>query len=97
MTLLKLKSNSSIFNLLDDVETMVGQAFGSDPNQLGKSIETVPLMNIIETGTEYVAQIKLPGVDKKQLTVDIGSSCKRRLIHNQLFKALITFLPIKVH
>ncbi|MDP6936141.1 MAG: Hsp20/alpha crystallin family protein [Candidatus Marinimicrobia bacterium] len=71
MTLVKWKSNRSMLNIFDDVERMVNQAFGGKPMNFEDSFTTTPPMNISESDSAYEVEIELPGVDKKEVTVNV--------------------------
>ena len=71
MTLVKWKPNRSMLNIFDDVERMVNQAFGGKPMNFEDSFTTTPPMNISESDSAYEVEIELPGVDKKEVTVNV--------------------------
>ena len=71
MTLVKWKPNRSMLNIFDDVERMVNQAFGGKPMNIEDTFTTTPPMNISESDSAYEVEIELPGVNKKEVTVDV--------------------------
>jgi HSP20 family protein len=60
-----------MLNIFDDVERMVNQAFGGKPMNFEDSFTTTPPMNISESDSAYEVEIELPGVDKKEVTVNV--------------------------
>ena len=70
MTLVKWTPNRNMFNIFDDVESMVNQAFGDSLNGIKNSYPVAPLINVNETDNAYRISIDLPGVEKKDLEVN---------------------------
>ena len=72
MTLVKWIPKRNVMSLFDDVEQMISQAFNY-PLQTGNgSLSYSPLMNINEADGEYLVTMDLPGVDKKDVEVNIS-------------------------
>ena len=73
MTLVKWTPKINMFNMFDDVEKMINQAFGH--SILNKEIAShmQPLLDVYETDSTIVATLELPGVDKKDVEVSISN------------------------
>ena len=73
MTLVKWTPKINMFNVFDDVEKMINQAFGH--SILNKEIAShmQPLLDVYETGNTIVASLDLPGVEKKDVEVSISN------------------------
>ena len=73
MTLVKWTPKRNMFNVFDDVEKMVNQAFGH--SILNKEITShmQPLLDVYETDNTIVASLDLPGVEKKDVEVSVSN------------------------
>ena len=73
MTLVKWIPKRNMFNMFDDVDNMINQAFGH--SILNKEIAShmQPLLDVYETGNTIVASLDLPGVEKKDVEVSISN------------------------
>ena len=73
MTLVKWTPKRNMFNVFDDVEKMVNQAFGH--SMLNKEITShaQPLLDVYETDSTIVASLDLPGVEKKDVEVSVSN------------------------
>ena len=73
MTLVKWTPKRNMFNVFDDVEKMVNQAFGH--SNLNKEITShvQPLLDVYETDSTIVASLDLPGVEKKDVEVSVSN------------------------
>ena len=73
MTLVRWNPNNSIFNIFDDVENMVTQAFGKSMVEPNKYVNFYPKMDVNETEKEYLVTLDIPGVDKKDVEINISN------------------------
>ena len=75
MTLVKWTPKRNMFNVFDDVEKMINQAFGH--SNLNKEITShvQPLLDVYETDSTIVASLDLPGVEKKDVEVSVSNGC----------------------
>jgi len=73
MTLVKWTPQRNMFNVFDDVEKMINQAFGH--SILNKEITSLvqPLLDVYETDNTIVASLDLPGVEKKDVEVSVSN------------------------
>ena len=73
MTLVKWVPQRNMFNVFDDVEKMINQAFGH--SILNKEITShmQPLLDVYETDNTIVASLDLPGVEKKDVEVSVSN------------------------
>ena len=73
MTLVKWTPKRNMFNVFDDVEKMINQAFGH--SILNKEITShlQPLLDVYETDSTIVASLDLPGVEKKDVEVSVSN------------------------
>ena len=73
MTLVKWTPKINMFNVFDDVEKMINQAFGH--SILNKEIAShmQPLLDVYETDSTIVASLDLPGVEKKDVEVSVSN------------------------
>ena len=73
MTLVKWTPQRNMFNVFDDVEKMINQAFGH--SILNKEITShmQPLLDVYETDKTIVASLDLPGVEKKDVEVSVSN------------------------
>ena len=72
MTLVKWTPKRNVMSLFDDVEQMISQAFNYPLQTENGSLSYSPLMNINEADGEYLVTMDLPGVDKKDVEVNIS-------------------------
>ena len=73
MTLVKWTPKINMFNVFDDVEKMINQAFGY--SILNKEITSLvqPLLDVYETNNTIVARVDLPGVEKRDVKVSMSN------------------------
>jgi len=73
MTLVKWTPKKNMFNVFDDVEKMINQAFGH--SNLNKEITShmQPLLDVYESDDTIVASLDLPGVEKKDVEVSMSN------------------------
>lgn len=73
MTLVKWTPKKNMFNVFDDVEKMINQAFGD--SILNKEITShmQPLLDVYESDNTIVASLDLPGVEKKDVEVSVSN------------------------
>ena len=72
MTLVKWTPKSNMLNFFDDVDRMIGQAFSRPLETEHESDLFSPLMNVNESDLEYTVSMDLPGVDKKDVEVNMS-------------------------
>ena len=73
MTLVNWIPKRNIMNIFDEAEYMMHQAFG-DSFENGRSrIAYSPLMNVNETDSDYLIMMDLPGVEKKDVDVNLSN------------------------
>ena len=72
MTLVKWTPKRNVMSLFDDVEQMISQAFNYPLQTENGSLSYSPLMNINEADSKYLVTIDLPGVDKKDVEVNVS-------------------------
>ena len=73
MTLVKWTPKKNMFNLFDEVEQMMQQAFGHSLVNEKSGSDYNPLMNVSETDKEYLLMMDLPGVEKKDVDVSLSN------------------------
>ena len=73
MTLVKWTPKRNMFNIFDDVEQMMHQAFGHSLENGTSRLSYSPLMNISETESDYLIMMDLPGVEKKDVNVNLSN------------------------
>ena len=71
MTLVKWTPKRNMMSLFDEVENMVHQAFNHSVENDGSSLSYRPLMNVSETESDYLVMMDLPGVEKKDVEVNV--------------------------
>ena len=71
MTLVKWTPKRNMFNIFDDVEQMMHQAFGHSLEDGASRLSYSPLINVSETESDYLIMIDLPGVTKKDVEVNL--------------------------
>ena len=72
MTLVKWKPKRDMLNFFDDVDRMISQAFSHPLDREYESRYFSPYMNVSESDLEYTVSMDLPGVDKKDVEVNIS-------------------------
>ena len=73
MTLVKWIPKRNMFNIFDDVEQMIHQAFGNSLENGSRRLSYSPLMNVSETESDYLVIMDLPGVEKKDVEVNLNN------------------------
>ena len=73
MTLVKWTPKRNMFNIFDDVEQMMHQAFGHSLEDGFSRLSYSPLMNVSETESDYLVMMDLPGVEKKDVDVNLSN------------------------
>ena len=73
MTLVRWTPKKNMFNIFDEVEQMMQQAFGNSINNERGRFTFNPVMNVNETDKEYQIMMDLPGVVKKDVDVSISN------------------------
>ena len=73
MTLVKWTPKRNMFNIFDDVEQMMHQAFGHSLENGSSRLSYSPLMNVSETESDYLIMMDLPGVEKKDVNVNLSN------------------------
>ena len=71
MTLVKWTPKRNMFNISDEVEQMMHQAFGHSFENGSSRLSYSPLMNVSETESDYLIMMDLPGVEKKDVEVNL--------------------------
>ncbi len=71
MTLVKWTPERNMFNIFDEVEQMMHQAFGNSLENGNSRLSYSPLMNVSETESDYLVMMDLPGVEKKDVDVNL--------------------------
>jgi len=73
MTLVKWTPKINMFNVFDDVEKMINQAFGHSILNKEITSHVQPLLDVYETDNTIVASLDLPGVEKKDVEVSVSN------------------------
>ncbi len=73
MTLVKWTPKINMFNVFDDVEKMINQAFGHSILNKEITSHVQPLLDVYETDSTIVASLDLPGVEKKDVEVSVSN------------------------
>ena len=73
MTLVKWTPKRNMFNIFDDVEQMMHQAFSHSLENGSSRLSYSPLMNVSETESGYLIMMDLPGVEKKDVNVNLSN------------------------
>ena len=73
MTLVKWTPKINMFNVFDDVEKMINQAFGHSILNKEITSDVQPLLDVYETDSTIVASLDLPGVEKKDVEVSVSN------------------------
>ena len=71
MTLVKWTPKRNMMNIFDEVEQMMHQAFGHSLENGSSRLSYSPLMNVSETESDYLVMMDLPGVEKKDVEVNL--------------------------
>ena len=71
MTLVKWTPKRNMLNIFDDVEQMMHQAFDHSLENGISRLSYSPLMNVSETESDYLVMMDLPGVEKKDVEVNL--------------------------
>ena len=73
MTLVKWTPKRNMINIFDEVEHMMHQAFGNSFENGSSRLAYSPLMNVNETDSDYLIMMDLPGVEKKDVDVNLSN------------------------
>ena len=73
MTLVKWTPKRNMFNVFDDVEKMVNQAFGHSIRGTEVASQLQPLLDVYETDRTIEVSADLPGVEKKDVEVNVSN------------------------
>ena len=73
MTLVKWTPKRNMFNVFDDVEKMVNQAFGHSIRGTEVPSQLQPLLDVYETDSTIEVSVDLPGVEKKDVEVNVSN------------------------
>ena len=73
MTLVKWTPKRNMFNVFDDVEKMVNQAFGHSIRGAEVTSQLQPLLDVYETDSTIEVSVDLPGVGKKDVEVNVSN------------------------
>ena len=73
MTLVKWTPKRNMFNVFDDVEKMVNQAFGHSIRGTEVTSQLQPLLDVYETDSTIEVSVDLPGVEKKDVEVNVSN------------------------
>ena len=73
MTLVKWTPKRNMFNVFDDVEKMVNQAFGHSIRGIEVTSQLQPLLDVYETDSTIEVSVDLPGVEKKDVAVNVSN------------------------
>ena len=73
MTLVKWTPKRNMFNIFDEVEQMMHQTFGNSLENVSSRLSYSPLMNVSETESDYLVIMDLPGVEKKDVEVNLNN------------------------
>ena len=73
MTLVKWTPKRNMFNVFDDVEKMVNQAFGHSIRNTEVTSQLQPLLDVYETDSTVEVSVDLPGVEKKDVELNVSN------------------------
>ena len=73
MTLVKWTPKRNMLNVFDDVDKMVNQAFGHSTRGTEITSQLQPLLDVYETNSAIEVSIDLPGVEKKDVEVNVSN------------------------
>ena len=71
MTLVKWTPKRNMFNIFDEVEQMMHQAFGHSLENGSSRLSYSPLMNVSDRVGDYLVMMDLPGVGKKDVDINL--------------------------
>ena len=71
MTLVKWTPKRNMMNIFDEVEHMIHQTFGNSFENSSSKLAYCPLMNVNETDSDYLIMMDLPGVERKDVEVNL--------------------------
>ena len=72
MTLVQWTPKKDMLNFFDDVDRMISQEFSHPLETEHESRSCSPSMNVNESDLEYTVSIDLPGIDKKDVEVNLS-------------------------
>ena len=73
MTLVKWTPKSNMINIFDEVEHMMHQAFGHSLGNGSSRLSYSPPMNVSETESDYLIMMDLPGLEKKDIDINLSN------------------------
>ena len=73
MTLVKWTPKRNMFNVFDDVEKMVNQAFGHSIRGAEVTSQLQPLLDVYQTDSAVEVSVDLPGVEKKGVELNVSN------------------------
>ena len=73
MTLVKWTPKRNMMNIFDEVEHMMHQAFGNSLDNKMSTRVYSPSMNVSENQTDYLVMMDIPGVEKKDVKVNLSN------------------------
>ena len=73
MTLVKWTPKRNMFNVFDDVEKMVNQAFEHSIRSKEVTSQLQPLLDVYEADGTIEVSVDLPGVEKKNVKVNVSN------------------------
>ena len=73
MTLVKWTPSRNMFNIFDEVEQMMHQTFGNSLENGSSRLSYSPLIDVSETESNYLVIMDLPGVEKKDVEVNLSN------------------------
>ena len=73
MTLVKWTPKRNMFNIFDEVDQMMHQAFDHSLENGSSRLSYSPLMNASETESDYLVMMDLPGLEKKDIDVNLSN------------------------
>ena len=73
MTLIKWTPKKNMFNIFNEVEQMMHQTFDNSLENDSSRLSYSPLMNVSETKSDYIIMMDLPGVEKKDVEVNLSN------------------------
>ena len=73
MTLVKWTPKRNMFNMFDEVEQMMHQAFGHSLENGSSRLSYSPPMNVSETESDFLIMMDIPGLEKKDIDVNLSN------------------------
>ena len=73
MTLVKWTPKRNMMNMFNEVELMMNQGFGNSFENSSSRLAYSPLMNVSEGDSDYLIMMDLPGVEKKDVEVNLNN------------------------